>query len=37
MRPLLYVLGLLATMLATPAPGHDKLRLVADNLSLIHI
>ncbi|MCX2689811.1 transporter substrate-binding domain-containing protein [Pseudomonas plecoglossicida] len=31
MRPLLYVLGLLATMLATPAPGHDKLRLVADN------
>lgn len=31
MRPLLCVLGLLAVMLATPAPGHDKLRLVADN------
>ncbi|MBK4996564.1 transporter substrate-binding domain-containing protein [Pseudomonas sp. S37] len=31
MRPLLCVLGMLAMMLATPAPGHDKLRLVADN------
>ncbi len=31
MRPLLCVLGLLAMMLATPALGHDKLRLVADN------
>ncbi|MFJ4452274.1 substrate-binding periplasmic protein [Pseudomonas sp. NPDC089392] len=31
MRPLFCVLGLLAVMLATPAPGHDKLRLVADN------
>lgn len=31
MRPLLCVLGLLATMLATPSPGHAKLRLVADN------
>ena len=31
MRPLLCVLGLLAMMLATPVPGHAKLRLVADN------
>ncbi|QJQ22723.1 amino acid ABC transporter substrate-binding protein [Pseudomonas sp. SK] len=31
MRPLLCVLGLLAMMLATPALGLDKLRLVADN------
>lgn len=31
MRPLLCVLGLLATMLVTPALGRDKLRLVADN------
>jgi len=31
MRPLLCVLGLLAMMLATPALGHEKLRLVADN------
>ncbi|MFF7061618.1 transporter substrate-binding domain-containing protein [Pseudomonas sp. NPDC008258] len=31
MRPLLCVLGLLAMMLATPAPGHARLRLVADN------
>lgn len=31
MRPLLCVLAMLASMLATPAPAHDKLRLVADN------
>ena len=31
MRPLLCVLGLLAMLVATAAPGHDKLRLVADN------
>ncbi|MEC4564213.1 substrate-binding periplasmic protein [Pseudomonas inefficax] len=31
MRPLLCVLGLLAMMLATPAPGRETLRLVADN------
>ncbi|MCE5975504.1 substrate-binding periplasmic protein [Pseudomonas sp. JR33AA] len=31
MRSLLCVLGLLATMLATPSLGHAKLRLVADN------
>ncbi|MFK3818087.1 substrate-binding periplasmic protein [Pseudomonas sp. NPDC089407] len=31
MRPLLCVLGMLAMMLATPAPGNDTLRLVADS------
>ncbi|MBC3494658.1 transporter substrate-binding domain-containing protein [Pseudomonas kermanshahensis] len=31
MRPLLCVLGLLAVMLASPAQGYGKLRLVADN------
>ena len=31
MRPLLCVLGMLAMLLATPALGHDKLRLVADS------
>ncbi|MBA6114205.1 transporter substrate-binding domain-containing protein [Pseudomonas putida] len=31
MRPVLCVLGLLAMMLATPAPGRDRLRLVADS------
>ncbi|MGJ7550616.1 substrate-binding periplasmic protein [Pseudomonas alloputida] len=31
MRPLLCALGLLGVLLAVPASGHDRLRLVADN------